>query len=93
MFANYNLAYSFPLCLLLYQLPDGQTQLQVQLENDPPALPSSYAPFARRRRRRAPTRSLNDFTAREVFEQRVEGEPEANRAELLRTFDELLERM
>ncbi len=39
------------------------------------------------------TRSLNDFTAREVFEQRVEGEPETNRAELLRTFDELLERM
>ena len=39
------------------------------------------------------TRSLHDFTEREVFEQRLEGEPEEGRAELLRTFDELLERM
>ncbi|MBD2715463.1 exonuclease subunit SbcD [Microvirga sp. STR05] len=39
------------------------------------------------------TRSLHDFTEREVFEQRLEAEPEASRAELLRTFDELLERM
>ncbi|UYZ64984.1 exonuclease subunit SbcD [Hymenobacter weizhouensis] len=39
------------------------------------------------------TRSLHDFTEREVFEQRLEGEPEESRAELLRTFDELLERM
>lgn len=37
------------------------------------------------------TRSLHDFTAREVFEQRLEAEPAAARAELLRTFDELLE--
>ncbi|GAB3289383.1 exonuclease subunit SbcD [Hymenobacter tenuis] len=39
------------------------------------------------------TRSLHDFTEREVFEQRLEAEPETSRAELLRTFDELLERM
>ncbi|UOQ67463.1 exonuclease subunit SbcD [Hymenobacter volaticus] len=39
------------------------------------------------------TRSLHDFTEREVFEQRLEAEPEAIRAELLRTFDELLERL
>jgi len=39
------------------------------------------------------TRSLHDFTEREVFEQRLEAEPEAIRTELLRTFDELLERM
>lgn len=39
------------------------------------------------------TRSLHDFTEREVFEQRLEAEPEANRADLLRTFDELLERL
>lgn len=39
------------------------------------------------------TRSLHDYTAREVFEQRLEAEPEDSRAELLRTFDELLERM
>ncbi|TYZ07597.1 exonuclease subunit SbcD [Hymenobacter lutimineralis] len=39
------------------------------------------------------TRSLHDFTEREVFEQRLEAEPEDSRAELLRTFDELLERM
>ncbi|MCA8831141.1 exonuclease subunit SbcD [Hymenobacter pini] len=37
------------------------------------------------------TRSLHDFTAREVFEQRLEAEPEDTRTELLRTFDELLE--
>ena len=37
------------------------------------------------------TRSLHDFTAREVFEQRLEAEPAEARAELLRTFDELLE--
>ncbi|NVO31987.1 exonuclease subunit SbcD [Hymenobacter lapidiphilus] len=37
------------------------------------------------------TRSLHDFTAREVFEQRLEAEPAEVRAELLRTFDELLE--
>jgi DNA repair protein SbcD/Mre11 len=37
------------------------------------------------------TRSLHDFTAREVFEQRLEAEPEDSRTELLRTFDELLE--
>ncbi|UOG76277.1 exonuclease subunit SbcD [Hymenobacter tibetensis] len=39
------------------------------------------------------TRSLHDFTEREVFEQRLEAEPEASRAELLRAFDELLERL
>ncbi|MDF7810453.1 exonuclease subunit SbcD [Hymenobacter sp. YC55] len=39
------------------------------------------------------TRSLHDFTEREVFEQRLEAEPEASRADLLRTFDELLERL
>lgn len=39
------------------------------------------------------TRSLHDFTEREVFEQRLEAEPEEGRTELLRTFDELLERM
>lgn len=39
------------------------------------------------------TRSLHDFTEREVFAQRLEAEPEDSRAELLRTFDELLERM
>ncbi|MBG8555603.1 exonuclease subunit SbcD [Hymenobacter guriensis] len=39
------------------------------------------------------TRSLHDFTEREVFEQRLEAEAEASRADLLRTFDELLERM
>jgi len=39
------------------------------------------------------TRSLHDFTEREVFEQRLEAEPEDSRAELLRTFDELLERL
>ncbi|WP_375437199.1 exonuclease subunit SbcD [uncultured Hymenobacter sp.] len=39
------------------------------------------------------TRSLHDFTEREVFEQRLEAEPEASRTELLRTFDELLERL
>ncbi|SNR82819.1 exonuclease subunit SbcD [Hymenobacter mucosus] len=37
------------------------------------------------------TRSLHDFTEREVFAQRLETEPEHGRAELLRTFDELLE--
>jgi exonuclease SbcD len=37
------------------------------------------------------TRSLHDYTEREVFEQRLETEPEEGRAELLRTFDELLE--
>ncbi|RSK33813.1 exonuclease subunit SbcD [Hymenobacter metallilatus] len=39
------------------------------------------------------TRSLHDFTEREVFEQRLEAEPEASRPELLRAFDELLEQM
>ncbi|GAA3955753.1 exonuclease subunit SbcD [Hymenobacter algoricola] len=39
------------------------------------------------------TRSLHDFTEREVFEQRLAAEPEEVRAELLRTFDELLESM
>ncbi|GGF19022.1 exonuclease SbcCD subunit D C-terminal domain-containing protein [Hymenobacter cavernae] len=39
------------------------------------------------------TRSLHDFTEREVFERRLESEPEEARAELLRTFDELLELM
>ncbi|MFD2787115.1 exonuclease subunit SbcD [Hymenobacter rubripertinctus] len=37
------------------------------------------------------TRSLHDFTAREVFEQRLAAEPAEARAELLRSFDELLE--
>ncbi|SDY05013.1 exonuclease subunit SbcD [Hymenobacter psychrophilus] len=37
------------------------------------------------------TRSLHDFTAREVFEQRLAAEPAEARTELLRTFDELLE--
>ena len=37
------------------------------------------------------TPSLHDFTEREVFSQRLAAEPEASRAELLRTFDELLE--
>ncbi|WP_019948031.1 exonuclease subunit SbcD [Hymenobacter aerophilus] len=37
------------------------------------------------------TPSLHDFTARQVFEQRLEAEPAEARAELLRTFDELLE--
>ncbi len=37
------------------------------------------------------TRSLHDFTPREVFEQRLASEPAEARAELLRTFDELLE--
>ncbi|AII50889.1 exonuclease subunit SbcD [Hymenobacter sp. APR13] len=39
------------------------------------------------------TPSLHDFTEREVFGQRLAAEPEAGRAELLRTFDELLEGM
>ncbi|UOR03847.1 exonuclease subunit SbcD [Hymenobacter aerilatus] len=39
------------------------------------------------------TRSLHDFTEREVFVQRLETEPLEDRPELLRTFDELLERM
>ena len=39
------------------------------------------------------TPSLHDFTEREVFGQRLAAEPEASRAELLRTFDELLEGM
>lgn len=39
------------------------------------------------------TRSLHDFTEREVFEQRLAAEPEDSRAALLRTFDELLEGM
>ncbi|WBO85200.1 exonuclease subunit SbcD [Hymenobacter yonginensis] len=39
------------------------------------------------------TPSLHDFTEREVFGQRLAAEPEAGRAELLRTFDELLESM
>jgi len=39
------------------------------------------------------TRSLHDFTEREVFEQRLETEAEDGRAALLRTFDELLESM
>jgi exonuclease SbcD len=39
------------------------------------------------------TRSLHDFTEREVFERRLESEPEEARAGLLQTFDELLELM
>lgn len=39
------------------------------------------------------TRSLHDFTEREVFEQRLEAEPEEGRAKLLQAFDELLEQM
>ncbi|WP_400191734.1 exonuclease subunit SbcD [Hymenobacter sp. B81] len=39
------------------------------------------------------TRSLHDFTEREVFERRLENEPEEGRGELLRTFDELTELM
>ncbi|WP_345221197.1 exonuclease subunit SbcD [Hymenobacter koreensis] len=39
------------------------------------------------------TRSLHDFTEREVFERRLENEPEDDRPELLRTFDELTELM
>ena len=39
------------------------------------------------------TRSLHDFTEREVFEKRLEEEPEEARQELLGAFDELLELM
>ncbi|AYA37007.1 exonuclease subunit SbcD [Hymenobacter oligotrophus] len=39
------------------------------------------------------TRSLHDFSEREVFERRLEGEPEDGREVLLRTFDELVELM
>ncbi|WP_133273647.1 exonuclease subunit SbcD [Hymenobacter radiodurans] len=39
------------------------------------------------------TRSLHDFTEREVFEKRLEEEPEEARTELLGAFDELLELM
>ncbi|GAB2475028.1 nuclease SbcCD subunit D [Hymenobacter qilianensis] len=39
------------------------------------------------------TRSLHDFTEREVFEKRLEEEPEEARTELLSAFDELLELM
>lgn len=39
------------------------------------------------------TRSLHDFTEREVFEKRLEEEPEEARPELLGVFDELLELM
>lgn len=39
------------------------------------------------------TRSLHDFTEREVFEKRLEEEPEGARTELLGAFDELLELM
>ncbi|SMB91162.1 Exodeoxyribonuclease I subunit D [Hymenobacter roseosalivarius DSM 11622] len=39
------------------------------------------------------TRSLHDFTEREVFEKRLEEEPEESRSELLGAFDELLELM
>lgn len=39
------------------------------------------------------TRSLHDFTEREVFERRLEDEPAEARKELLSTFDELLELM
>ncbi|PJJ59265.1 exonuclease subunit SbcD [Hymenobacter chitinivorans] len=39
------------------------------------------------------TPSLHDFTEREVFERRLADEPEAGQAELLATFDELLEWM
>lgn len=37
------------------------------------------------------TPSLHEFSPRQVFERRLESEPEAGRDELLRTFDELLE--
>ncbi|MCB2377793.1 exonuclease subunit SbcD [Hymenobacter sp. BT635] len=39
------------------------------------------------------TPSLDDFTERQVFERRLENEPEASRAELQEAFDELLEWM
>ena len=39
------------------------------------------------------TPSLHDFTERQVFAQRLASEPEADRAELMAAFDELLEGM
>ncbi|MBC6988519.1 exonuclease SbcCD subunit D C-terminal domain-containing protein [Hymenobacter sp. BT491] len=39
------------------------------------------------------TRGLDDFTEREVFERRLDDEPQESRTELLSTFDELLELM